>query len=177
MFGIGMPEMLLILAVALIVIGPKKLPDLAKSLGRAFGEFKKATNDLKGSLEIDTDLSDVSKTFDEVADEITDSVDVSASQTESIDTDSAAQDEAEVSAAPPEDEDRIEAEAKTDVDVADKIKDSVDEPVSHIESTETDSAPQAGAEVPTTPTQEEEPMEAEAKTDVAEESEKNDRGG
>jgi sec-independent protein translocase protein TatB len=42
MFGIGMPEMILILAVALIVIGPKKLPDLAKSLGRAFGEFKKA---------------------------------------------------------------------------------------------------------------------------------------
>jgi sec-independent protein translocase protein TatB len=43
MFGIGMPEMFLILAIALIVIGPKKLPDLAKSLGRAFGEFKKAT--------------------------------------------------------------------------------------------------------------------------------------
>ena len=41
MFGIGMPEMILILAVALIVIGPKKLPDLAKSLGRALGEFKK----------------------------------------------------------------------------------------------------------------------------------------
>ena len=115
MFGIGMPEMLLILAVALIVIGPKKLPDLAKSLGRAFGEFKKATNDLKDSLEIDTDLRDVSKTFDEVADEITDSVDVSASQTESTETDSASQDEAEVSAAPPEDEDRMEAEAKTDV--------------------------------------------------------------
>ena len=115
MFGIGMPEMLLILAVALIVIGPKKLPDLAKSLGRAFGEFKKATNDLKDSLEIDTDLSDVSKTFDEVADEITDSVDVSVSPVESAETDSASQDEAEVSAAPPEDEDRMEAEAKTDV--------------------------------------------------------------
>ena len=115
MFGIGMPEMLLILAVALIVIGPKKLPDLAKSLGRAFGEFKKATNDLKDSLEIDTDLSDVSKTFDEVADEITDSVDVSVSPVESTETDSAPQDEAEVSAAPPEDEDRMEAEAKTDV--------------------------------------------------------------
>ena len=45
MFGIGMPEMILILAIALIVIGPKKLPDLAKSLGRAMREFKKATND------------------------------------------------------------------------------------------------------------------------------------
>ena len=75
MFGIGMPEMLLICAIALIVIGPKKLPDLAKSLGRAFGEFKRATSDLKDSLEIDTDLSDISKPFDEISDDIKDSFD------------------------------------------------------------------------------------------------------
>ena len=53
MFGMGMPEILLILAIALIVIGPKKLPDIAKSLGRAMGEFKKATNDLKSTINID----------------------------------------------------------------------------------------------------------------------------
>ncbi|MFZ5569309.1 MAG: twin-arginine translocase TatA/TatE family subunit [Thermodesulfobacteriota bacterium] len=53
MFGIGMPEMLLILVVALIVIGPKKLPDLAKSLGRAFGEFRRATTELKESFHLD----------------------------------------------------------------------------------------------------------------------------
>jgi TatA/E family protein of Tat protein translocase len=53
MFGIGMPEILVILAVALIVIGPKKLPDLAKTLGKAFGEFKRSVNDLKSSVEID----------------------------------------------------------------------------------------------------------------------------
>jgi TatA/E family protein of Tat protein translocase len=41
MFGIGMPEMILILAVALIVIGPKKLPDLAKSLGKGHGGIQK----------------------------------------------------------------------------------------------------------------------------------------
>lgn len=53
MFGMGMPEILLILAIALIVIGPKKLPDIAKALGRAMGEFKKATNDLKSTISID----------------------------------------------------------------------------------------------------------------------------
>ena len=66
MFGIGMPEMLLILAVALIVIGPKKLPDLAKSLGKALGEFKKATNELKDSIQIDSELKDVKTTFDDI---------------------------------------------------------------------------------------------------------------
>ena len=59
MFGIGMPELILILAIALIVIGPKKLPDLAKSLGRAMREFKKATSELKGSLELDEEMKEV----------------------------------------------------------------------------------------------------------------------
>jgi TatA/E family protein of Tat protein translocase len=63
MFGIGMPEMLLILAIALIVIGPKKLPDLAKSLGRALREFKKATSELKESIELDSELKEVKKSF------------------------------------------------------------------------------------------------------------------
>ncbi|MBC2711197.1 MAG: twin-arginine translocase TatA/TatE family subunit [Desulfosarcina sp.] len=66
MFGIGMPEMILILAVALIVIGPKKLPDLAKSLGKAMGEFKKATSDLKESMQIDTELKDVKAAFNDI---------------------------------------------------------------------------------------------------------------
>ena len=63
MFGIGMPEMLLILAIALIVIGPKKLPDLAKSLGRALREFKKATSELKESIELDSELKEVKNSF------------------------------------------------------------------------------------------------------------------
>ena len=61
MFGIGMPEMLLILAIALIVIGPKKLPDLAKSLGRAMREFKKATSEFKDTMQIDNELTEVKK--------------------------------------------------------------------------------------------------------------------
>ena len=59
MFGMGMPEIMLILAVALIVIGPKKLPGLAKSIGRAMGEFKSATRDFKRSIDLDGDLRDV----------------------------------------------------------------------------------------------------------------------
>ena len=47
MFGIGMPELLLILAVALIVLGPKKLPELARALGKGMAEFRRATEELK----------------------------------------------------------------------------------------------------------------------------------
>ena len=53
MFNIGPFELLVIFIVALIVIGPKKLPELARALGRAVGEFKRATNDLRSSLDID----------------------------------------------------------------------------------------------------------------------------
>ncbi|NQT09656.1 MAG: twin-arginine translocase subunit TatB [Desulfobacteraceae bacterium] len=76
MFGIGMPEMILILAIALIVLGPKKLPDLAKSLGRAMREFKKATSELKESIDVDNELTDVKKAFDEMNNDIRKTVDV-----------------------------------------------------------------------------------------------------
>lgn len=76
MFGIGMPEMVLILAIALIVIGPKKLPDLAKSLGRAFAEFKRATSELKETLEIDDQLKEVKSTFNHVGKEVKEAMDV-----------------------------------------------------------------------------------------------------
>jgi len=78
MFGIGMPEMLLILAIALIVIGPKKLPDLAKSLGRAFAEFRRATSELKESFEIHDELKEVKSTFDHVGNEVKEAMDVTA---------------------------------------------------------------------------------------------------
>jgi len=79
MFGIGMPEMILILAIALIVIGPKKLPDLAKSLGRAMREFKRATSEFKESIEIDDEvkeLKDVKKSFGDLSDEIRENMDL-----------------------------------------------------------------------------------------------------
>jgi TatA/E family protein of Tat protein translocase len=60
MFGIGMPELLLILGLALIVLGPKKLPELARALGKGMAEFRRATDELKEEfrqLERDTDES------------------------------------------------------------------------------------------------------------------------
>ncbi len=59
MFGLGMPEILMILAIALIVIGPKKLPDLAKTLGRAMGEFKRSAQDFKQSIDVETTVKDI----------------------------------------------------------------------------------------------------------------------
>ena len=47
MFGIGMTELVVILVVALIVFGPTRLPELARSLGRAMGEFRRASTDLR----------------------------------------------------------------------------------------------------------------------------------
>ena len=55
MFGIGLPELILIMAVALIVVGPEKLPELAKSLAKQVVELKKAANALKSSFDEDAD--------------------------------------------------------------------------------------------------------------------------
>jgi sec-independent protein translocase protein TatA len=52
MFGsIGMPELMIIFVIALIIFGPKKLPELGRSLGRSLNEFKRASNELKNTLE------------------------------------------------------------------------------------------------------------------------------
>lgn len=52
MFGsIGMPELIIILVIALIIFGPRKLPELGRSLGKSIGEFKKASNELRNTLE------------------------------------------------------------------------------------------------------------------------------
>ena len=53
MLGIGMQEILIILVVALVVIGPRKLPELARTLGKGFAEFKKAADDLQDSVRKD----------------------------------------------------------------------------------------------------------------------------
>lgn len=53
MFGLGMGELLVILVIALLFLGPKKLPEVASSLGKAIRSFRKATSDLTNQLEVD----------------------------------------------------------------------------------------------------------------------------
>jgi len=72
MFGLGMPEILLILAIALIVIGPQKLPELAKTLGRAMGEFKRSAQELKRSIDMDSTVHDVKSSTTDLKDVIKD---------------------------------------------------------------------------------------------------------
>jgi len=66
MFGIGFPELIVIMVIALIVIGPNKLPDLAKALGKGMVEFRKATQEIKENLALDEGIQEVKKATQEI---------------------------------------------------------------------------------------------------------------
>jgi len=61
-FDIGLPELIIIFVVALLVFGPKRLPELAKALGKGMGELKRAFQDVKE--QVDTEFEETSKTLD-----------------------------------------------------------------------------------------------------------------
>jgi sec-independent protein translocase protein TatA len=66
---IGMPELMIILFIALIVFGPRKLPELGRSLGRSLGEFKRASNELRSTLDEEIRVEEQRNTERQRADE------------------------------------------------------------------------------------------------------------
>jgi sec-independent protein translocase protein TatB len=117
MFGIGMPELILILVVALIVIGPKKLPDLAKSLGKAMGEFKKATNEIKDSMQLDSGIKEVKTSFEDLEKELKKPVE-SAGSAPSTQTAPRAEDSGDKTAAQGDAETMAESEGDSDPELS-----------------------------------------------------------
>ena len=59
--SLGVPELLFILVLALLVFGPRKLPEIGRTLGRAMGEFRRATSDLKRTLDVELSSEELNK--------------------------------------------------------------------------------------------------------------------
>jgi sec-independent protein translocase protein TatA len=70
MFGIGASELLIIIVVALLVVGPKRLPDLARSLGKGFSEFKKATEGVTEGIKDTLRADDIKENINGIKDSL-----------------------------------------------------------------------------------------------------------
>ena len=70
MFGIGTTELLVILVVALIVIGPSKLPDVMRTIGKGLAEFRRVSTDVKSTLEAEVQRADEAKRKEEAKKEL-----------------------------------------------------------------------------------------------------------
>ncbi len=70
MFGIGMPELMVIAVIALLVVGPKKLPDIAKALGRGLSEFRKVTEEATDTIKETLKTDEIKKDMDGLKDSL-----------------------------------------------------------------------------------------------------------
>jgi Tat protein translocase TatB subunit len=70
MFGIGMPELLVIAVVALIVVGPKKLPEIAKALGKGLSEFRKVTEEATETIKETLKTDEMNKEINDIKDSL-----------------------------------------------------------------------------------------------------------
>ena len=64
---LGMPELIVIFVIALLVFGPRKLPELGRSLGKSLGEFKRASNELRSTLEEEVRIEEQRETTQKAA--------------------------------------------------------------------------------------------------------------
>ena len=70
MFGIGMPELMVIAVIALLVVGPKKLPDIAKALGKGLSEFRKVTEEATDTIKETLKTDEIKKDMNDFKDSL-----------------------------------------------------------------------------------------------------------
>lgn len=122
---IGMQELIIIFVIALIVFGPRKLPDLGKSLGRSIAEFKRASNELRSTLEDEIRVEETRKEIMEPIDTIArEAQDAKAS----FEKDAKASLEQDAKASPREDAKIAADEASTDEAPAAAVEDAAETP-------------------------------------------------
>jgi Tat protein translocase TatB subunit len=144
MFGIGLQELFIILVIALLVLGPDKLPDLARAIGKGVGEFRRATNELKESINSDDELRELKDNLSRAKDEMATMV---REETKDIDVDAVTRSLAEGTFFGDKEGDQEEPESETtaEADPAEQIETSETtaevDPAEQVETAETETSP------------------------------------
>jgi len=123
MFSLGTTEILVILVVALLIIGPSKLPDVARTLGKGMAEFRRMSSDVKKTVDLETKLSDMDRQEKETEKEADAAIGARAESEDSESGDTASQREDQsVARSDAADDDSTDAEPsrRNDADESDK---------------------------------------------------------